>query len=95
MYLVYESLYGELLYECESTFIVGLYDSKEKAINKVKELIEQDLKDNWVLDEERKDLENDNHIRLFYNNQENWNDYFEILIKKVELNKDFISINKD
>lgn len=92
MYLVYESLYGELLYECESTTIVGLYDSKEKAINKVKELI--DAEEFYVVDVES-NLEENDYVRLFYNNQENWNCYYEILIKKLELNKDFILINKD
>ena len=88
MYLVYESLYGELLYECDSTYIVGLYDTKEKAINKAKEIIKEDEKDNWVLDDERKNIEKDNIVRLFYNNQENWNNYYEIIIKEIELNKE-------
>ena len=43
MYLVYESLYGELLYECESTNIIGLYNTKEKAIDKVNKMIKQQL----------------------------------------------------
>lgn len=88
MYLLYESLYGELLYECDSTNIIGLYKDKEQAIKKAKELIEEDLKNNWVLDNERKDLETDSYVRLFYNNQENWNNYYEIIIKEIELIKD-------
>ena len=90
MYLLYESLYGELLYECESTFIVGLYDSKEKAIEQANRLIEDDLKNDWVLDEECNNFEERNHVRLFYHKQGNWGDYFEIIIKKVELNKSFL-----
>ena len=93
MYLVYESLYGELLYECESTTIVGVYDSLEKAKNKVKELI--NAEEYYVLDNERNDLEKDNFVRLFYSYQENWNDYFEIIIKKLELNKDLVNIEKE
>ena len=93
MYLVYESLYGELLYECESTIIVGVYDSLEKAKNKVKELI--NAEEYYVLDNERNDLEKDNFVRLFYSYQENWNDYFEIIIKKLELNKDLVNIEKE
>ena len=81
MYLVYESLYGELLYECESTTIVGLYDSKEKAINKVKELI--DAEEFYVVDVET-NLEEKDYVRLFYNNQENWDCYYEILIKEIK-----------
>ena len=86
MYLLYESLYGELLQECESTDIIGLYDSKEKAIEKAKYLINEDVRcNNYVLDDEKKDIEKDNLVRLFYNNQENWNDFYEIIIKKMEL----------
>jgi len=86
MYLLYESLYGDLLQECDSTNIIGLYDTLEKAIEKAKYNIEQDTKcNNYVLDDERKNIEEDNFVRLFYNNQENWNDYYEIIIKKIEV----------
>lgn len=88
MYLVYESCYGELVIESdESTCIIALYDSLEKAKNKVKELIENQLKDEerWVLDEEKNDIDRDNYVRLFWHEQENWNCYYEILIKKLEV----------
>ena len=86
MYLLYESLYGDLLQECDSTNIIGLYDTLEKAIEKAKYYIEQDTKcNNYVLDDERKNIEEDNFVRLFYNNQENWNDYYEIIIQKIEV----------
>lgn len=86
MYLVYESLYGDLLQECDSTEIIGLYDSYEKALEKAKQNIKRDIKtNNYVLDNERNNLEEDNFIRLFYNYQENWNDYYEIFIKKMEV----------
>lgn len=79
MYLVYESLYGELLYECDSTVIIGLYDSKEKAIKKIKEKIIENTSDdyNYVVDED--------YVRLFYNYQENGNCHFEICMKKLEV----------
>lgn len=93
MYLVYESLYGELLYECESTTIVGLYDSKEKAIKKVKDLI--NAEDLYVLDIERNNLEQDNYVRLFYDYQENWNCYYEIIIKELKINKDYVNIARE
>lgn len=93
MYLVYESLYGELLYECESTTIVGLYDTKERAIKKVKDLI--NAEDSYVLDIERNNIEEDNHVRLFYDYQENWNCYYEIIIREIEINKDYISFARE
>lgn len=87
MYLLYESYYGELIADCgESTNIIGLYDNKEKAIKKAKDLIEKSIKENnYVLDKERNNLEEDNYIILFWNNQENWNCYYEIIIKKVNI----------
>lgn len=86
MYLVYESNYGELLYECDSTDIIGLYDSKEKAIKKAKEVINNNLSyGNWVIDKERNNIDEDNFVRFFYGEQENWGDYFEIIIKKIEV----------
>lgn len=87
MYLVYESLYGELLYECESTNIIGLYNTKEKAIDKVNKMIKCQLGNdsNYVLDTEHNNINEDSFVRLFYNNQDNWNCYYEILIIKVEV----------
>lgn len=86
MYLVYESLYGDLLCECDSTNIVGLYDTKEKAITRAKELINNELTNNdYVLDKERNDLERDNYVRFFFNSQENWSCYYEIMVEKVEV----------
>ena len=81
MYLVYESLYGDLLQECDSTNIIGLYDSKEKAINKVKELI--DAEEFYVVDVET-NLEEKDYVRLFYDHQENWNDFYEIFIQEIK-----------
>ena len=43
MYLVYESLYGELLNECDSTNIIGLYGTRELALEKAKYLINEDI----------------------------------------------------
>lgn len=85
MYLVYESLYGDLLDECNSTNIIGLYKTREQAVDKVKSMIKNELEsgDNYVLDNEMCDIDNCNYVRLFYNNQENWNCYYEILIEKV------------
>jgi len=86
MYLVYESLYGELLQEGDSTEIIGLYKDKEQAINKVKYLIGEDMRcNNYVLDDERNDIDRDGYVRLFYNYQENWGDYYEVFVMKMEV----------
>lgn len=90
MYLLYESLYGELLYECDSTNIVGLFSNREKAVEKAKKMIKGQLENDntYVLDNENNDIENDNLVRFFFNNQGNWNCYYEIIIEKVELDKE-------
>lgn len=90
MYLLYESLYGELLYECDSTNIIGLFSSKEKAIEKAKKMIKEQLENDntYVLDNEKNDIENDNLVRFFFNNQDNWNCFYDIIIEKLELDKE-------
>ena len=84
MYLLYESLYGELQNENDVTEIIGLYDTENKAKEKAKEIIENEIKNgSYVLDSERQDLENDNFVRFFYGWQENWNCFYEIIVKKI------------
>lgn len=102
MYLVYESMYGELVYDCGATNIVGLYSTKELAQEKVKQMVERNLsEDDWVLDENifrittsvdstktnGTDLNDYNFVRLFWKEQANWCCYFEIEIKEMELTK--------
>lgn len=85
MYLVYESLYGDLLNECDSTYIVGLYADKANAIKKAKEMIQEDIKlNNYILDNENDNVES-GYARLFWNQQDNWNCYYEIIIRKMEV----------
>ena len=86
MYLVYESLYGELLNECDSTNIIGLYGTRELALEKAKYLINEDIRcNNYILDKENNDIEENNCVRLFYDHQENWNDYYEIFIQEIQV----------
>lgn len=86
MYLVYESLYGELQQECDVTNIIGLYRNKEEALEVAKYNINEEIRCNtYVLDEERNDIERDGYVRLFYKYQENWDDFYEVFIKKMEV----------
>ena len=85
VYVLYESNYGEILLECDSTYLVGVYKNREDAIKKAKENIEYSLKEyNYVLDEEENNIEK-GCVRLFYNNQENWSCYYEIVIEEKEI----------
>jgi len=86
MYLLYESLYGDLLNENDSTCIIGLYKDKKQAIEKAEEIIKEDTTMNqYILDLERNNLEEDSYVRLFWNCQENWNCYYEIIIEELEV----------
>ena len=81
MYLVYESLYGDLLNECDSTNIIGLYSDLNKAKEVMNNLIKEDIEqNNYVLDY----VECDTFKRLFWNKHENWNCYYEIYIEEIK-----------
>lgn len=74
VYVVYESYYGELIQDTgDSTQIIGVYSSLEKAKEKVNNIVQADLENNYVLDDETENIINENggYFRLFYNNQEN------------------------
>ena len=87
IYLVYMSNYEEVVRDgAEATEILGIYEDKEKAYNVARNQINKVLEDhNWVLDEERNDLDRDGFVRFFFNNQENWNCYFEINVTELEV----------
>lgn len=85
MYLVYESLYGDLQQECDSTNIIGVYKTKEEAMFIMKSSVDEDIEyNNYVLDENKNNIE-DGHVRLFYKFQGNWNNCYEIYVKKLEV----------
>lgn len=89
VYVVYESYYGEIVEDTgESTNIIGLYSDIEKAKEKINSLVSVDLEcNNYVLDKEADNIINENggYFRLFFNNQENWRCYYEIVMKVMEV----------
>ena len=88
VYVVYESYYGELLQDCgDSTNLIGVYSDIEKAKEKIQGLVSADLSNNYVLDRDCENYINESggYYRLFYNNQENWNCYYEIIMEKREV----------
>ena len=88
VYLVVVSNYENVVRECgvEATEILGAYKYRTDARNKAFEYIDKVLKDGYyVLDEERNNFDEDEFVRFFYNNQENWNDYFEVMIIEKEV----------
>ena len=86
MYLVYESNYGELQCECDATTIIGLYETKEQAIEIMKHEVETNKEYDFVLDNEDTDIDSSierGRLTMFYKYQENWNCYFEIIIEEI------------
>ena len=89
VYIVYESYYGELIQETgDSTQIIGIYSNLEKAKEEINNRVQADLGDDYVLDDETENIINENggYFRLFYNNQENWACYYEVVaeVREVE-----------
>lgn len=92
MYLVYESNYNELQYEGDATTIIGLYKTKEQAINIMKHEVENNNKEyDFVLDDEDTDIDSSIEkrgcITMFYKYQENWDCYFEIIIEEIKVSE--------
>lgn len=90
LYLVYESNYGDMvtLDGCDSTNIIGVYKTREEAERKRQSLIEAEMMDNdgWILDKEvEKDYLNKDVVIMFWEEQENWSNYYEICIKEMEV----------
>lgn len=88
VYVVYESYYGELIQDTgDSTQIIGVYSSLEKAKEKVNNIVQADLENNYFLDDETENIINENggYFRLFYNNQENWQCYYEVVAEVEEV----------
>ena len=90
MYLVYESNYNELQHECDATTIIGLYKTKEQAINVMKHEVETNKEYDFVLDNEDTDIDSSierGRLTMFYKYQENWNCYFEIIIEEIKVSE--------
>lgn len=88
IYIVLEKYYGELLQETGNCAdIIGIYKDIEKAKNKTNEIIKNDIANDFVLDNNGEIIaKEEKNYRLFYGYQENWNCYYEIEIKEIELN---------
>lgn len=91
VYVVYQSLYGDLLQETGMcTEIISVYENLEKAKEKVKQLVSAELantenqKEGYVLDEEI-EKDDETFFRFFWNKQENWMNYYEIGIEEREV----------
>lgn len=85
IYILFEEVFGT---EEKYTEIIGAYTTKEKAIEELKKAIDDNIKHyNFVLDEqnEYKPEVFKNHTIIFYDYQENWNNYIEYIIIEKEV----------
>ena len=87
LFLVYISYYGEILGEIgNATSIEGVFKTREEAERLRENLIKEDIENGWVLDKEvEKDYLNKDMVIMFWAEQENWNCYYEIYIKEMEV----------
>lgn len=76
--------YNHILGENEGVECVGVFSTLEQAQTKMKAYAQNEaVGGHWVID---KELEGEPRIcRLFWGKQENWTDYFEIIIFEEEL----------
>lgn len=94
MYRIIQKFYGELCdkekKEDEEVYDEDIYyetDSFEEFRSKLLELVEGALKEGYVIDKQEEDC----LIRLFYGKQENWQNYFEIILEDTSMLSEFIS----
>lgn len=88
VYIVYWSNYEDVVRDSgsDATEILGVFKNRKDAVELAKKEIQRVLGYNYyVLDDECNDIERDNIARFFGNHQENWRDYFEIVIKESEV----------
>lgn len=85
VYVLIERIYNYDSGEENTSYIDGVYSSKEKAMKKMQKEIKHNIKDfNFVEDTDNKITQNTKII--FYDYQENWQNYieFEIIESEVE-----------
>ena len=79
VYILLERLYNYDSGEESTSFVDGVYSTKEKAIQKMYEEIQHNIEDfNFV--EDTDNITKEDFKILFYDYQENWNNYIEFEI---------------
>lgn len=91
VYVAYEMFYGELIQDTgDSASLIGVFADKEKALDTInRNYINVDVNEGYVLDE---DIEKRGMIsgkygiwRMFWERQENWDCYYEIVLEEREV----------
>lgn len=85
VYVLIERIYNYDSGEENTSYIDGVYNTKQKALDKMQEEIKHNIEDfNFVEDTDNKITQNTKII--FYDYQENWQNYieFEVIESEVE-----------
>ena len=85
VYILIERIYNYDSGEENTSYIDGVYNTKQKALDKMQEEIKHNIEDfNFVEDTDNKITQNTKII--FYDYQENWQNYieFEVIESEVE-----------
>lgn len=85
VYVLIERIYNYDSGEENTSYIDGVYNTKQKALDKMQEEIKHNINDfNFVEDTDNKITQNTKII--FYDYQENWQNYieFEVIESEVE-----------
>lgn len=87
IWVVYESNYGDLILDgCNATTLVNVFTNENEALECKLERIEIGEEQGYVRDlecEDYKDLLRT--LIMFKNEQENWDDYYEICVEKFKI----------
>ena len=84
VYVLVERIYNYDSGEENTSYIDGVYNTKQKALDKMQEEIKHNIEDfNFVEDTDNKITQNTKII--FYNYQENWQNYIEFKVIESEV----------
>ena len=85
VYVLIERIYNYDSGEENTSYIDGVYNTKQKALDKMQEEIKHNLED-FDFVEDTDNATKENYKILFYNYQENWQNYieFEVIESEVE-----------
>ena len=85
VYVLIERIYNYDSGEENTSYIDGVYNTKQKALDKMQEEIKHNINDFEFVEDTDNEQKKDFKI-LFYNYQENWQNYieFEVVESEVE-----------
>lgn len=90
VYVVYKMYYGEISRDMGDSEIVGVFQNIDEVLENINgEIIDKDIENGFYLDIQDNGMKDDSYgcWRMFYGSEENWNNYYEIIVEKTNLNQ--------